>query len=281
MIDNFCALILTHGRPDRVYTYDMLRKCGYTGPIYIVIDNEDKTAQKYRDKYGDQVVMFDKVAIAKTFDEGDNFNDRRAIIYARNASFQIAKDLGFRHFIQLDDDYTGFRYDNVNGKTRDYVKSLDSILMAYLEFLKESRITSVAMAQDGDFIGGSDASGFFVSLRRRKCMNSFICDTENSFTFVGRINEDVNTYTYVQSTGRVVFITIPLVSIRQMVTQTNKGGMSDLYLASGTYVKSFYTVMYAPSTCTVTDMGSSHRRLHHRISWKNAVPQIIEERFKK
>ena len=41
MMDNFVALILSHGRPDRVYTYKSLQKAGYTGPVYIVIDNED------------------------------------------------------------------------------------------------------------------------------------------------------------------------------------------------------------------------------------------------
>ena len=43
MRDDFCAFILTHGRPYKVHTYQTLRKAGYTGKIYIVIDNEDKT----------------------------------------------------------------------------------------------------------------------------------------------------------------------------------------------------------------------------------------------
>lgn len=38
---NFAALILTHGRPDKVITYRKLLECGYTGQIYIVVDNED------------------------------------------------------------------------------------------------------------------------------------------------------------------------------------------------------------------------------------------------
>ena len=49
--------------------------------------------------------MFDKLEISKKFDEFDNFDDRRAIVYARNASFEIAKKLGLKYFLQLDDDY--------------------------------------------------------------------------------------------------------------------------------------------------------------------------------
>ena len=46
MRDDFCVFILTHGRPDQVHTYDSLMKAGYTGKVYIVIDNEDKTADE-------------------------------------------------------------------------------------------------------------------------------------------------------------------------------------------------------------------------------------------
>ncbi|MCS2936648.1 hypothetical protein NXW99_18060 [Bacteroides faecis] len=86
-----------------------LRKCGYTGDVIIVLDNEDKTINKYREIYQNTYV-FDKKEIASRIDEGDNFNDRRAIIYARNASFEIAKEKGYRYFIELDDDYTEFSY---------------------------------------------------------------------------------------------------------------------------------------------------------------------------
>lgn len=43
MRDDFCAFILTHGRPDKVLTYRTLRRAGYTGKIFIVVDDEDKT----------------------------------------------------------------------------------------------------------------------------------------------------------------------------------------------------------------------------------------------
>src|SRR3954470_19379159 len=128
---DFCAFILTNGRPDRVYTYDTLKGCGYTGEIYIVIDDEDSTRDEYVKRYGDQVLIFSKSEIVKTFDEGDNFNDRRAIIYARNACFQVAKKVRHKYFIQLDDDYTAFRYKiNSRGEyidSNERIKSLDVI----------------------------------------------------------------------------------------------------------------------------------------------------------
>ncbi|MFQ7049208.1 MAG: hypothetical protein ACLRR1_11145 [Alistipes shahii] len=56
--NGFVAFILTHGRPDRVLTYEKLRKHGYTGKIYIVCDDEDKTLPEYRKRFGDVLVFF-------------------------------------------------------------------------------------------------------------------------------------------------------------------------------------------------------------------------------
>lgn len=84
MRDDFCAFILTHGRPDKVLTYRTLRRAGYTGKIFIVVDDEDKTRHQYMAEFGEQVLVFSKTDIASRFDEADNFCDRRSIFYARN-----------------------------------------------------------------------------------------------------------------------------------------------------------------------------------------------------
>ena len=279
-MDNFVAFILTHGRPDNVITYKSLRKHGYTGKVIVVIDDEDKTADEYYENF-DDVEMFSKEAIAKTFDEGDNFNDRRSIVYARNACFEIAKKRGYKYFIQLDDDYTGYDYrvyTETNQKpTR--VKNLDNVFGALLDFYKKTNFATIAMAQGGDFIGGKNNKMATRPTIYRKAMNSFICSTDRPFLFQGRINEDVNTYTSEASKG-LLMGTISLVSLTQKTTQTNKGGMTDIYLDNGTYVKSFYTVIFSPSSCKVKPMGDTRMRLHHAIDWDRAVPKIVRESLK-
>lgn len=278
--DDFAAFILTHGRPRNISTLNSLASSGYTGRVYIVIDNEDATGDEYKALYGDKVIVFDKREIAKTFDQGDNFNERRTIIYARNACFEIAKQIGVKYFIQLDDDYTCFQYRLYNSLGYMKIHSLDSVLSVLLEYYKLIPAASIAMAQGGDFIGGKQSPHAKHLKPLRKCMNTFICSTDRPFQFVGRINEDVNTYVWRGSQGRL-FFTIPIVSIVQKTTQKNKGGMSDVYLMSGTYLKSFYTVMYAPSCTKIRLIGDKHKRLHHCITWRNAVPVILCESVKK
>ena len=207
MNKDFAAFILTHGRPEKVITYKNLKNSGYTGKIYLLVDDLDKTKDQYIQKYKDEVIVFDKKAMAKTFDQADNFNDMRAIIYARNASFEIAKKLKLKYFIQLDDDYTNFSYRfddqlNYNGKT---CRNLDEVFKSCLKFFKSTNISSIAFSQGGDFIGGAGNQLALKIQLKRKCMNSFICSTERPFKFVGRINEDVNTYTRLASTGLLLF----------------------------------------------------------------------------
>jgi len=279
--EDFAVFILTHGRPDNVITYDTLNRQGYTGPVYIIVDNEDKTIEEYRKRFGDKVIVFDKAAIAATFDEGDNFNDRRAVVYARNASFDIARGLGLTYFLQLDDDYREFKY-RINHRLEHPTEHftvrtrLDCVFDLFLEYYKTIDAKSIAMLQGGDFFAGEQGFG----KPKRKCMNTFFCSVDRPFQFVGRINEDVNTYTWYQSLGNL-FIGIPFMQMDQIQTQSNSGGMTEMYLDSGTYIKSFYTVMYAPSCTRIGLMGETHKRLHHKIAWDNAVPCIVGEEYRK
>lgn len=284
MRDDFCAFVLSNGRPDRVKTVNTIRAAGYSGKVFVVIDDEDKTADGYRDRFGDAVLTFSKAAVAATIDEGDNFNDRRAIIYARNACFNLAAKVGCRYFIQLDDDYTGlyYRYDAAGryGVWR-IGRTFDALIDRLIEFFEATPALSVAISQGGDHIGGDDR-GDPIRLRR-KAMNTFICSTDRPFKFFGRINEDVNTYTCAQRRG-ALFFTVMQAQVNQLATQSNAGGMTELYLDTGTYIKSFYSVMYAPSCvkiCTLGDPRSPHQRLHHAINWNAAAPRILRDIHRK
>lgn len=287
MMKDFVAFILTHGRPKNVLTFNSLRDHGYTGRIVLVIDDEDESADEYVKVYGkDNVVMFSKAQVATTFDEVIP-GDRRTIVYARNACFEIAESLGYRYFIELDDDYMAFRwrfdgnFDYLTSTPR--IKNLDVVFSLMLDFFKSTPLKTIAMAQGGDFVQGPKSrAGKAVGIKR-KAMNSFVCDTHRKFTFVGRINEDVNTYVWRGSLGEI-FMQTSQVDLYQKQTQSNAGGMTDVYLDAGTYLKSFFTIIIAPSCVKISLMGNKSdefKRLHHRVSWKNAVPKIISECWRK
>lgn len=276
---DFVAFILTHGRADNVLTYQTLRRSGYTGRIVLVIDDEDESADEYRKRYGRDVVQFSKDEVVKRFDIGDNFTGKRGvIIYARNACFDIAREIGAKYFIELDDDYTQFtfRFNNGGEFKEKGIKNLDKIFALMVDYFVSlgPRCKTLAMAQGGDFIGGKNGAFGEKIFLSRKAMNSFMCCIERPFDFVGRINEDVNTYTSRTYRGDL-FLTINSVCLHQKQTQGNKGGMTDVYIDNGTYLKSFYSVMYHPSGVKVAMMGDKHKRLHHRIDWNATAPKIV------
>lgn len=280
---DFAVFIITNGRPDRVFTYDTLRRSGYTGRIILFIDDLDASGPKYVEKYGDEVEIFNKREIAKTFDRGDNFDNLRSTNYARNATFKHAKKLGIKTFIQLDDDYRsfGFRFDPWLDYTHQKCSDLDAVFAAMVKFFHASGALSVALSQGGDFIGGPEGSPYCERpMLLRKAMNSFICSTERPFKFIGRLNEDVNTYVRGGSVGDL-FFTLNHVSLEQMQTQAQAGGMTEAYLESGTYVKSFYSVMFQPSSVKVSLLQSRNKRLHHKVFWRNTAPKILREELKK
>jgi len=271
---DFTVFILTHGKPNDVITYNLLKKCGYTGSIYLILDNEDKTISQYQKKFGiENVKIFDKNAMANEVDEGNNLGNRKAVIFARNASFKIAKELNIKYFLLLEDDYYYFGYRYETGAKK--ITNLDAVFYIVLNFYKSVNIKSIAFSQGGDHIGGF--SGIKL---KRKCMNSFFCSTDREFQFVGTLNDDVNTYTILSTRGDV-FFTFTNLQLDQKDTQNIGGGMTDTYLRYGTYCKSFTTVLMHPSGVKVSMMNSKNNRIHHSIKWINTTPMIIQDKYKK
>lgn len=283
MRNDFVVFILSHGRANSLVTVDSLNRCGYTGKWYIILDDEDSQIDLYKQKFGEEnIIIFNKAEALKKFDIMDNFDDDKTIVFARNICHQTARELGYKYFLELEDDYTNFIHREPNGKKLEtwYIRDLDSVIDTYIEFLETSKCTTVCFAQTGDFIGGVGTTGpVYREKLARKAMNSFFCKSDNEFMFFGRFNDDVNTYLKLGSMGKLFFTTVD-VNLGLIGTQITNGGLTESYLKFGTYVKSFYSVMICPSCTRIYTVGSFHKRLHHIIDWDCAVPKIISSKFK-
>ncbi|HZK28534.1 MAG TPA: hypothetical protein VFD00_13440, partial [Thermoclostridium sp.] len=272
---------LTYGRANNVVTHRLLRKRGYTGKIYLIIDDTDTDQEIYKELYGDEVIVFNKESMRGTFDLADNFKGNNVVVFARNKVHDIAESLGLNYFLVLDDDYSDINIRVVEGEklATKRISSYNKIFDLMIKYLDESKALTIAFGQAGDLIGGKDNANFNKGFIR-KAMNSFFCKTDNPFKFVGRINEDTTTYTLLGSQGHL-FLTIMGAIVIQQQTQKSEKGLTEIYLELGTYVKSFYSVMVMPSAVSVAPMGTTNMRLHHRVSWNNCVPKILSEDYKK
>ena len=166
MRNDFCVFILSYKRANNMCTIDSLLRANYTGKYYIILGNDDPTINEYIDKYGkDKIIIFDKEEQARLTDACDNFDKRKVILYARNFCFDIAKQLGYKYFLELDDDYTNFRYRyEEDGQFRTcYVREFDELVDIMIDFLDTTNAHTVAFGQSGDYIGG----GWFFSCKSK------------------------------------------------------------------------------------------------------------------
>lgn len=183
----------------------------------------------------------------------------------------------------MDDDYLSIRYrwnsldddwgcHSMKGKR---ATNLDALFDASFDLLDDTQAQVFSFSQGGDMIGGAGGKGGH-RLVERKVMNTHFIDVNRPFEFRGFVNEDVNLYverpfnTFMFQTNRVTLI--------PKITQKSKGGATDMYLDLGTYVKSFMSVICAPS-CVKVDYRIG--RVHHCVDYKYCCPKILESKWKK
>lgn len=280
--EDFAIFVLTHGRADNVLTDKALADGRYSGKVFYVIDNEDDQADLYRQRYGDRVVMFDKPEVAKSVDAIDNFGRRTAIVFARNVSFDIARSLGLKYFMMLDDDFPEIQVRKQQGDVLlgRNLNDLDGTCEAMCQLMDDCPfLLTVALAQGGDFIGGAGNPRWRHGYAR-KAMNSFVCCVDRPLEFKGFMNEDVCMYTMYGQRGGLTLTSCKM-NVVQAPTQSLGGGMSGEYRDSGTYVKTFYTVITSPACCEVGILASKNVRVHHNVIGEQAFVKVVREDVRK
>lgn len=279
----FGVFILSHGRAKEIQTVEMLKRQNYTGDWFVVIDNEDDQEPIYREKFGDHIIQFDKIKEAETTDTGDLDDDRRVGVFARNAIQRIAREMGYKYHLQLDDDFSGLVYRRPTGSgnslTQEKIKDLDKFFESICGFLDGTKVSWVSFGLSSDYLGGAVnkryCSGLFP-----KTMGSFFMRADKPIKFVMRMNDDVTTCALNWPKGNICY-TISRVMVETPATQKMKGGMTDIYMENGTFRKSFYSVMCCPSFAIIARQGITHYRIHHQFNWGNCVPRLLNQKWRK
>lgn len=277
MRGDFAVFILTHKRAKTQKTLQTLKRCGYTGKTYLIIDDEDEEQDEYIKLYGDKVKCFSKHKIEKNFDTMTNRKEYRAVVYARNAAYQIAKNLGIRWLFMCDDDISNLQYRVLKGKSLKGVKiqDIDSLFELMAGIMEAGKLAIFGFSQAGAFIGGANEA--YLSGHQRKIAQAFLLDANNPIEFRGMFYEDLLVALDAGIQGRVAMSTM-LVSIQSPEMRSNGGGMQDLYNENSTYTHCFYTVLAYPNVASITEKdGEFKLRLNHSAF----APLILNERWRK
>lgn len=172
MLNNFAIFILSHGRANDMETVKAIQNAGYTGKWFVVIDDLDSQQELYKEKYGDNVIVFDKKLWAEKTDTITNTGELRSPVFARNAISEIAKEKGLKYYAEFDDDLKTFqfRYNDKGKLAGKPIKNLNEDIEAMLEFQEVSGATSLGFANSGGFIGGVEGrfkQGILRNIQRK------------------------------------------------------------------------------------------------------------------
>lgn len=277
---NFAVFITTHERVERVKTFDTLRKCGYTGKIYIVVDNEDKQLQRYLNRFQD-VLVYNKELQFKHTDKVIETEQRASVTYPRNAVEAYAKHFKLDAFMVCDDDISNLRYRWVEGDT---VRSLamngglDRVLDLYSEFIVAHDIAVTSFVHMLFYMSGVHGLDKRIT-EQREIIQVFIRNTKFDMDWKGVMRQDMLTNTLTSKTGylwwALPFITYDAEPMNE--TGSNEGGMKETYDNINEYQRSFLGVITTPSCLKI---GCANGRI--KMSWNKATayPMIVSSRYK-
>lgn len=275
MNKQYGTFILSYARAKRQHTLKLLQKFNWPYPIRIVVSTDDPQLDQYRELYGERVITFDRNSVM--CDYYDNMPPS-GVLAARNIAWDLAESLGWTHFLVLDDDYSQFSKRLWRNSSASWAKCgpfagfeivnatfdvarLCNAMWHWLDICPQ--LLCVSFTQTGDLC-------YYL---KRKVMQAFFLRTDRRFEFISRMNDDVTTYFDLGLRGGIV-LQIPIFGIRQQPTQSQPGGLTDLYRQYGTYTKSLYTLLRWPAHAVVTRIPSVGR-IHHRIL-PDVYPKIVK-----
>jgi len=281
MRDDFAIFILTHGRPTQQSTKKLLRDIGYSGKIYLVLDNTDETIQKYIDNHNpNEIFIFDKNAYINSIDVGSNQPLYKCIVYAKAAVEDIAKSLNLSAFAMIDDDVYKFRHRFVENnvlRSVNITKNFDALMDNVLEYLFNADLTATSFCYTSFYICGIDAFSEKRMQRYRIPYTFVIRNAKHPFEWSFDYGEDIISAILADKRGDKLTM-LPDIQIDSTPPDKRaSGGMSETY-AQDTAKLIFREIIAHPDIITARKY---HGKYVGYINRDNAFPKIMNERYKK
>ena len=281
MTKKFAVFILTHGRPNNQLTVKSLQDVGYTGEWYLVVDDQDNTFDEYVKVWGaDRVILFNKDYFIRNTDTGLHTPVPKFAVFARNAIEHIAKEMGYKTFMMLDDDITKFRIRLPVGdslKSFQFTTQFNSIIEDSVDYVLSCDIACLGLGFCNLYIGGV---GNFnkENPRQRLCAEAFIRNTSHPISWRLNMVEDLITSIDAAMTGEVWFQFLPIQCEIKMSEGAVDGGNSDVYRQFGMYRISFMPVIAYPSSNAVR---FGKKTWASTTTPDKCIPKIISSRYRK
>lgn len=269
--------IISKGRP-RCRTAQTLERIRYPGEWHIVCGNNDETLPQYQERWGERVLVFDWHDEITRTDTMDNLGFEKypsGACPVRNATRRISDERGEARHWQFDDDYLGFTiWSRELGK--NVVISDGAILyeamLKIAEFGYRARMQNVGFVLDT--MESHPEQRYTFSPRVFNAHN--LPSTPDLFVpWVGRMNDDIINAINIWRRGGYE-MSVKYLHIEFAKTQSEPGGMTDLYRNDGTARKTAYGILAAPSAVKLV---FRFERYHHATAWGKLRPKLLDEKW--
>ena len=283
MRKDFAIFILTHERPDKQSTLSNLIMQGYTGDWYLVVDDEDKSIDKYIENFGEEKILkFNKQSFINMTDTGQQVPSRACIVYAKNFVEYYVKEFAtqYKYYVLADDDITRFRFRYFeNDKLKSLVMNhnIDQAFEAYIDFMEKGQFAAISPGTVQYFLVGFDILEPEYVMRRRVCYNFVFRNRDYPVDWKFAMNEDSVTAIQQNKLGQR-WLQVPFFQVDIVPISTAPGGMKETYDNMGTYERVMYIVMSSPDSCSVMEYKEEFLL---RLNRDNAFAKIISGKYKK
>lgn len=278
MRDDTAIFIITHQRADKQLTLKMLESCGYSGRVYLVVDDMDGQIVEYRKRYGDKVLVFNKKRYAESVDTHINKFGMSSALFARNACVDMAKDMRLKFYFVCDDDirWTYFKDARTGKMVTTKITDMEGILSGLVKFMENTSVHAVAFADNGAYIGGVNSE---VRKGVKYTLTKFMLyRTSNPVEYESIIWEDQASCYRDLGKGKIDF-SIMFLSAATPPNEKASGGCSEMYRQSTDYMNPFMVLLGRPDCVTITPGKRGKFRMRTKQSALH--PMILNEMHRK
>lgn len=281
MTGDIHIFVPSYHRPDNIKTALCFKKVGWDmSKVHIFIDSETDDKEQYAAacaKFGCNLHIFDMDEARARYDYVHRGSPSlRSAGQARNMFQDFAQANGIDFYCVQDDDtphmdirspYSPHR--TANGK------DIRLVFSEVEQFMRKRHIGVFAIPQNGDYMAG--VAKFSQKLYRRKVMNCtfyllpYIYRGER-----GVQDDDTSMFCGILNAGLFTGSAVTGLSLQQMQSAKQKGGLTDLYNECKLLNKALVCPIQWPSAVYAQKQVMNGNRIHHRIEYRYLSPCVMK-----
>lgn len=283
----FAVFILSHSRASRVETYNTLRSAGYTGKIYIVVDDEDPQLSTYKDRFENsddytELLVFGKQPMIDIADTVYPEKKRSSALYARNFIENMAEIFRLDTFAMMDDDITSLRFrwiEDGSVKSHTVNSTMDKVFEYYSQYIIDAEIATASFPYSMFYVSGTSGLDKKIT-ESRHTYQIHIRNTNFPVDWVSVINQDTITQLQTMQVG-YIWWSIPYLVFDAEPMNSKSGGLKSVYDSIKDFDMAFLAVISNPSCCKVAYSSGPRSTMQIKEDKHTSYPMIVSERYMK